>query len=237
MNYSIERLDHIHCGPVDILGLVQTYKDVYGGDPKWNEHLRCPNCGENFGRDVEAEICPHCDPHPPLVEFWTTAQVLTDFYHEMSLPHAVCFVARDTNGRIIGLCWGFFMKTADLVKHLKTPELDQQLTQHFQHNGHYAYQDEIAVLPEWQKHGIGTSLFQARHEHFATVDPEAISLFRTLQNPPSATYSWMVRKWGYQIVLEYEDEGRQKVIVGLPIKEALAKCEPRGINRCFHARE
>ena len=88
----------------------------------------------------------------PWYEKWEISTIISDFDKEMMKPGAICLVA-ETNANVIGFTWGYnVLSSPKLDEHLDAPELHQQ------HKGKYFYIDEAAVVPDYQKKGIGREL-------------------------------------------------------------------------------
>ena len=86
-----------HCDPADVLRMAEIYREVYRNDPAWLEQLQCPKCRKVFGPANYSNIngvpvCDACPCNPPLVEMWTTRNILMEeFYgHILEQNNFVC---------------------------------------------------------------------------------------------------------------------------------------------------
>lgn len=139
--------------PLAILEIVKAYKLAFASDP-WNEGYVCPSCEANFPLTEKAKVCPKCFS-APLVEYWPTAKVVTDFYQEASKPNFIC-LALSMKSRIIGFTWGYsIIINKDSAKKLDAPGLEKLITDKF------FYIDEVAIIPSRQGHGLGRKLFES----------------------------------------------------------------------------
>lgn len=88
----------------------------------------------------------------PWYESWEIDNIVSDFEKEMRKPEAICLVA-EINNRVIGFTWGYKVFSGyKLDVHLDAPDLHNKL------DGEYFYLDEVAVIPGYQKKGIGRKL-------------------------------------------------------------------------------
>jgi len=224
---KINLLDLKSASASTILSLSRAYTKVFSTDPSWNEHWKCPRCCSAFARSHTATECHHCANEGysvPLVEYWPSTIVLTDFYKEMSKKQAVCITATEANNNneIVGFCWGYFVKiNKELEEHLEAPNLIKSLKENGVNDNYVAYQDEIAVVPEYQGKGIAKMLFTERHQHFYKNAPHGFAIFRTLATPPSVTYKWMIEKLGYKVIHQIQSQNRTRVIAGKLIADCI----------------
>ncbi len=222
---DIYHLDLSKAKASQILSLADAYAKVFSTDSAWNEFYKCPRCSSSFPESYLATECSHCTQEGysvPLVPYWPTTIILSDFYKEMSKEGAVCIVASDKSENIVGFCWGYLLKVDHhLEEHLGAPGLIESMKNFGITDEYVAYQDEIAVIPTFQKQGIAKKLFQERHRHFHEKIPNGTAIFRTLASPPSSTYGWMIEKLGYQVIHNLESENRLRVIAGKKIIECL----------------
>lgn len=220
---TIKKVDLKSISWSDVLSIAEAYIKVFSTDKNWSEFWKCPKCGHHFPESFPEKDCSACkiDGYSvPLVEYWTKTEVLQDFYREMGKEGAVCFIAENPENDIVGFCWGYFVEINEILeKHLGANGLADSFRKININNSRFAYQDEIAVLPEYQGSGIAKKLYTARHQHFKSVDPDGVVFFRTLSQPPSITYKWMVEKLGYGIVHTIEDSGRTKVIAAIQVSQ------------------
>lgn len=139
--------------PLAILKIVKAYKLAFASDP-WNEGYVCPSCQANFPLTKKRQICPECSS-APLVEYWPTAKVATDFYQEAKKPDFICLALSDKS-RVIGFTWGYsIIIDKDSAKKLDAPGLEKIIT------GKFFYIDEIAIIPSHQGRGLGKRLFES----------------------------------------------------------------------------
>lgn len=188
---------------------VEVYRKVFGGSP-WNEGYKCPVCNGVYALDYQHRYCPKCGEFDcrcgpgakiPLVEFWPTSQVMTDFYSQMKKNGALCLVAVKSQG-VIGFTWGYELSvSADVDEHLEAPGLHKIIV------GEYFYLDEVGVLPGYQKQGIGKKLLE---KLFLKQGRKPI-LLRTLKESPMRR---LIEKMGGKIVLEIS---RDRVIMTLAV--------------------
>lgn len=215
---TIKKLDLKNASSTEIKSLGNAYKNVFSNDPSWNEYWKCPMCDSAFSKNHSILECHYCKEEGysvPLVEYWTETTILSDFYKEMKKDRSVCVVAVNEKKDVIGFCWGYFEKVdSNLEKYLDAEGLLKSLATQNIFDEYVAYQDEIAVVPEYQGRGIAKRLFLERHQHFYKENPNAISIFRTLSQPPSVTYKWMIEKLGYSVIHEIESQNRLRVIAG-----------------------
>ncbi len=213
---TIQKLDLKHAPASQILSISNAYKTVFSTDPAWNEFWKCPKCDNGFPESFLEKECFYCIKQGysvPLVEYWSNTNILGDFYKEMAKDRAICIIALEDNINVVGFCWGYFVQVnPELEKHLEAPGLIESLREYGINGMNVAYQDEIAVIPEFQKQGIAKKLFIERHRHFYNEMPDAISIFRTLATPPSVTYKWMIEKLDYKIIHKIESQNRLRVI-------------------------
>ncbi|MCX6713855.1 MAG: GNAT family N-acetyltransferase [Candidatus Vogelbacteria bacterium] len=138
--------------------LVEAYASVFGEEP-WNEGYRCPSCGEAFPLGSELVFCPLCAKKGwsiPVVKYWPTETILTDFYREVGKPSARCLVAKDGD-KVVGFAWGYDLVVGEGIDgSLEAPGLAMTLPA-----GVYYYGDEVAVLKEYRNRGIGTQLTES----------------------------------------------------------------------------
>jgi len=234
MQIKIEKLD-LKSSYKKILELAEVYKKVFAEDSKWQEALICPRCEAAFAQTNKSPFCTDCykfhQMQVPLVEFWPTKEILQRFYKAMDNElGSVCYIAvEQKNQTIIGFCWGFVKKALKLIdENLEIkPEDQNDFLSTLKNQFHIfptdpiVYQNEIAILPDYQKQGFGLKLFIARHSYFVDQGlKDKLAVFKTLQNPPSSTYLWLVEKLGYQILYQHQ-KNRKTVVAGLPIKTAL----------------
>ena len=145
--------------PSEVGQIVSIYKEVFGEDP-WNEGYKCPVCGNNYALSLNLNLCPNClqlGKKIVLTEYWTTSQIITDFYREMSLPGSVCYLAKNDQGEIVGTTWAYEMMSGvetDMI--LEAPGLFKLLGAK-----RYFYLDEIAVLKHFRGKGVGKDLYSA----------------------------------------------------------------------------
>lgn len=137
-----------------IMGIAKAYQQTFAGYP-WFEGYKCPECGEGFPLTHTEKTCTKCSsPGKPvlLIDYWLTDTIISDFNREMTKHGAICIVAK-LDEKIIGFTWGYNVQSnLELDSHLDAPDLHQR------HRGEYFYLDEVAVVPDYQKKGIGKKL-------------------------------------------------------------------------------
>lgn len=88
----------------------------------------------------------------PWYESWEINTIISDFKKEMKKPEAVCVIAQ-LHKKIIGFTWGYKISSNPMLdKHLDASGLHKILS------GDYFYLDEVAIIPDLQKKGIGGEL-------------------------------------------------------------------------------
>lgn len=134
--------------------IAKAYQQTFAGYP-WFEGLKCQKCTQGFPLTHTETICPNCStPEEPvtLVDYWPTDTIVSCFEKEMAEPQAVCIVVQK-GGVIVAFSWGYRVSSCpELDEKLAAPELHRILA------GEYFYLDEVAVIPLYQKIGIGTEL-------------------------------------------------------------------------------
>jgi len=143
--------------PEVVLAIVEIYQQAFGGKP-WDEGYVCPACENTVSLDSGVGLCSECEKNRrsiPMVEYWPTSKVLSDFYREMSKDGADCMVAiEDTD--ILGFAWGYRVSvTPELASSLEAPGLDEII------EGNYFYLDECAIRPAYQGQGIGRQIMES----------------------------------------------------------------------------
>ena len=177
--------------PLSILKIVRAYKLAFAGDP-WNEGYACPSCEANFPLTEKSKICPSC-LSAPLVEYWPTAKVASDFYQEAKKPDFVC-LALSEKLKVIGFTWGYsIIINKDSAKKLDAPGLEKIIT------GKFFYIDEVAIIPSHQGRGLGKKLFDSLLKNLKN---EQIIL-RTKNN---SVMSNLTKKFGGKIIKEISNK-------------------------------
>ncbi len=227
---KVSQLDPKTASANTILSLGKAFIKVFSTDPAWEEFWKCPRCNASFPESDTSPECFHCAQNGynvPITEYWTMTKVLEDFYTEMSKENAICIIATNEEEEIVGFCWGYFLNVnPSLEEHLGAEGLIGSLEKSGLSDTVVAYQDEIAVIPEYQKQGIAKKLFMERHRHFHSIAPEGTVFFRTLSKPTkSVTYTWMIDKIGYQVIHEIENEHRTRVIARHSVSEVQSYIE------------
>lgn len=169
----------IHNEPHTIWEIADVYWRTFGHSP-WFEGYICPVCKSTFElNEVDPMvICPKCAESEKLVllvEYWPKSKIITDFYNENTKDDAVCLIAKD-RGSVVGFAWGYPLKiTKETSQKLEAPGLEKRIT-----ISDVFYLDECAVLPEYQKHGIGKLLV----ETILNSQPLDKMFLRTLVHSP-----------------------------------------------------
>lgn len=162
--------------PATVQEIADNYRIAYGHEP-WKEGFICPVCRYTVALNAKHQICPKCLEMEKLivmVDRWPVSSVVTDFYRENQTAGSICLVAEEDN-KIRGFAWGYpiTMSVSAGLK-LDAPGLEDIV------DGNIFYLDECAVLPKYQKLGIGTMLVReifARH-------PYSKLILRTLADSP-----------------------------------------------------
>jgi len=159
-----------------VLAIAKVYRQAFGYEP-WEEGYKCPVCNRTFDLSYTGSTCPWCintGKSVLLVEYWPINQVVSDFYGEMRKTGAICLVAYEDSS-LVGFAWGYqVVVDQKLAQHLEAPSLERSVS------GCAFYLDETAVLPKYQKRGIGTELV---HRIFVARS-EPTLLLRTLRGSP-----------------------------------------------------
>ncbi len=142
--------------PASVEQIVSVYQEAFGGEP-WNEGYLCPICGATFPL-VSPKTCKSCFDRNGifvlLVGRWPKSKVVSDFYREMAKPKALCFVAEEDN-KVVAFAWGYKIEMSeDTDAELEAPGLHKLVC------GEYFYLDEVAVLPTYQRQGVGKELLE-----------------------------------------------------------------------------
>lgn len=145
---------HVLSEPLTVREIAKVYQNTFGEDP-WNEGYVCPNCGMSFPLSSNLTVCPGClvkrDEVYCLVDYWPISKIITDYYAENSKDGALCLVA-ESEGKIIGFVWGYAVQTnVEFANKIEAPALTVD-------NHKVFYLDECAVLPEFQRRGVGKAL-------------------------------------------------------------------------------
>ena len=194
---SIERLDP-HCD-ASVQSLAQVYQNIFGNDPGWQEGYECRMCQTTIPLSSGGGACKRCGTL--LLECWPLAKIVSDFLQEMQKSKAVCLVAYDQS-EIVGFTWGYcVIVTKDLGEHLDAPDLEKLVC------GDMFYLDEVAVLPEYQGQGVGTSLL---HSLFAQQNQTHV-LLRTLEG---RTMHQLALKMGGNVLCSIS---KQRVMMTIPL--------------------
>ncbi|MFH0805135.1 MAG: GNAT family N-acetyltransferase [Patescibacteria group bacterium] len=192
-------------------GLVECYQSVFANEP-WNEWKRCPACNKQWGSaELTAEQaqanCSNCGN--PLVDFWSAEKVAADIMLEVTVE-ASCWLAVDGD-QVVGFTWGYPVTSDELIRKLKlSPAETEAVRYSFGTSTKVAYQDEIGVLYEYRRQGIGRCLFALRLNDFLRQGL-GVGVVRTKEQPPSVTYHWYRRR-GYRVVGRYTD-GTNRVVL------------------------
>lgn len=153
MSIEIKKIDPFQDHQL-IPQIARVYRETFAANP-WYEGAKCPVCEGREFVSMIGSVCPYCSPEKKVImlEFWPEAEVVRDFYKEMSKPEAVCLVAIQM-GCVAGFAWGYQLKI--------NREVCQKLgAEHLLHRHAFDevfYIDEVAVHPDYQSRGIGKSL-------------------------------------------------------------------------------
>lgn len=175
MNISIQKIEPFQFSFYEgtVQGIVAVYRQAFGGEP-WNEGYVCPVCGDAFPLARADVFCPSCRARGEsvlLVEYWPISKIMSDFYYEMKKPEALCLVAKNDDGKVVGFIWGYTIVVGEPIDdYLEAPGLSRLI------GGEFFYLDDAAVLPEYQRKGIGKNLIA----HMLRMQPGKSILARTL---------------------------------------------------------
>lgn len=135
-------------------GIARAYQQTFAGYP-WFEGHKCPVCKNSFSLTHTERICMKCSTVEKsvfLVEYWPINTIISDFNKEMEKSGAICIVMKSED-KIIAFSWGYEMySNTELDVHLDAPGLHKIVS------GKSFYLDEVAVVPDYQKKGIGSKL-------------------------------------------------------------------------------
>ncbi len=200
---NIRRIEPF-CEPEVVKHLAWVYQQTFGREP-WNEGYQCPVCKDVFSLSFGEKICPTCfnlGKTILLTPYWPPGKVISDFYQEMLKPEALCLVAQKGKN-IVGLVWGYVVTiTQETELHLEAPGLSDLL------KGDFFYLDEAAVLPAYQRKGIGKKLIC---QIFSTQRNKKI-LLRTLKG---SQMFYLIKGLGGKAILKIS---RGRVIMSLNLK-------------------
>lgn len=196
--------------------LAECYIEVWKDEP-WNEDRKCPKCPEgknNFGRNFKNTFCPI--DGSKLIPYWTIGEVISDLETELNKPDSTCLVAetigkriyRDfdkksffkksgikkiDNGTIIGFTWGYGINKEEAFKLTRSIKFTDSIE-----NKKVAYIDEIGVLNDFRRLGIGEELCKSLTSIFNEKNYDSI-LTRT--NPRAEPAISLFKKLGFKNTL------------------------------------
>lgn len=184
--------------------VIACYQDVFA-DPPWNEWMKCPSCGEQWGKkhsqEVERLRALHCGV--PMEPYYTVEQVGETINKVLALD-APFWIAKHGE-RVIGFCWGYPTSLDELEKNLGISIRESYQVMTGQSDGRIAYQSELGLVEEFRGQKIARRLVSSRLEDFLARGLE-VGVVRTKGLPdPSVTYLWFTGKLGYQQVATYPD--------------------------------
>jgi len=189
--------------PEVVLAVADIYRKSFAGAP-WFEGYICPVCRTVVPLEHENKLCSHCIKEGKsilLIERWPLRNVINDLYSEMTKPDAVCTIATDSTGKIIGFAWGYRIEVdEEMASHLEAPELHIRTGR-----GPFFYLDEVALLPDCQAKGIGKILTRYTYDH----QPYGHILLRTKKD--SRMHHLTLGSGGF-VIQEISDD---RVIMGL----------------------
>lgn len=191
--------------------LINCYRKVFGDEP-WNEWKVCRKCGKKWGITQESELraadyyC--CDQK--VEDFWPSEKVREDFLGETQ-KDASCWLAI-VRGQVIGFTLGYRILAADLARKLELLGLAEEIEKVFRikREGFVAYQDELGVLRDFRRRGIGKKLYESRKQDFLKMGLR-VSIIRTMSNSGSVVYPWY-KRLGYNVLAEYNDKDKRVVL-------------------------
>lgn len=153
---------------------VEVYANVFAG-PDWFEISKCRSCGRAYPGPIDSRPTPEAD-YQTGQPCWGCQEPLEliDFYRDpddrlgsrifadaVARPGFVGFVARDSNGRLVGFAAGYPVPEEDTPA-VKFSKVRESLAQKGYQSDQCFYAAEIGVVPEARVHGVGTKLAMAR---------------------------------------------------------------------------
>jgi ribosomal protein S18 acetylase RimI-like enzyme len=185
MNINIRQIEPFSDSET-VRGIVEAYRRTFGGEP-WNEGYVCPVCGDAFPLAEARALCPPCAARGRLVllvDYWPASKVTADFYREMMKPEALCLTAKEGD-RVVGFIWGYRIVADEHVDdYLEASGLSRLVS------GEFFYLDDAAVIPEYQRKGIGKELVA----RMLRAQPQKNILGRTLDQFPDVPYSYGLQR-------------------------------------------
>jgi hypothetical protein len=217
-NLTVHSYNPHRDGDTHLAGVVACYQESFAGPP-WNESHVCPKCSTTFGATAVATLppklpCPVGDCTGTLEPFWPTATVAADFKSETATKPTAgqqpsSWIA--LNGEtVVGICWGYTITPDALEQKLELPGFSTALATYYgQLPTAVAYQDELAVLPNFRQRrfaslgnrSIARTLVEARHTDFLSFGA-TVGAVRTLAQPATRTYTWYTHA-GFQVIARY----------------------------------
>lgn len=174
--------------PEIVHALALAYQQTFGGEP-WNEGYVCSHCGNVFPLTPRPEMCVTCSSDSvdhTLTEYWPTEKIISDFLNEMSKPGSVCIITQDCQ-KIVGFAWGYtLLSDVHLDQHLDAPGVHHALS------GEYFYLDEVGLIPEYQKKGLGTKMVEKivraqKHDRVILRTKDGGSMFKIVTHMGGGT--------------------------------------------------
>lgn len=210
MEPSFSRFTSTAADQLQTAELIECYRQVFADAP-WNEWLLCPVCGRYWGRQALSELTAmdfsHCGQL--LVDYWSPRQVALDLRHEIT-DETSCWLA-SAGSKVIGFCWGYEISLPELEQKLDL-EITSSLIERFG-AARIGYQDEVGVINEWRRQGIGKQLVRRRLEDFLARGLD-VGIVRTRALPePSVTYAWYLQL-GYQVIKRYPAADGRVILAG-----------------------
>ena len=193
--------------------MAECYIEIWKDEP-WNEDRKCPKCPEgknNFGRNFKNTFCPI--DGSKLVPYWTIDGVISDLEKELNKRDSICLVAetigkqiyRDfgatirfkksgikkiDKGTIIGFTWGYGINREDVFRLTRSIEFTDSIN-----NRRIAYIDEIGVLNDFRRLGIGEELCNSL---IYTFNEKNYDLILTRTNPKAEAAISLFKKLGFK---------------------------------------
>lgn len=139
---------------------------VFAGPP-WFEVMKCSICEEAYGKGDDLERfrdgipCRRCGNPLKLVEYWRDGSALEVYDDALTRPGFIGIGARNADGKLIGLSWGFTVPETDSPS-VHFGAVAEQLRKRGFDPFQTFYASETGVDPDYQGLGIGTRIMHMR---------------------------------------------------------------------------